>query len=373
MTRDLRLDLVRVIAIFGVVTLHVGAGVTSCSLNLGNQLAVDFLLAMARCSVNIFGLLSGYLKVGRAQHHASIIRILAETFFWCFITAVICAVLFGQRSVYDFLLNAFPLLSDRLWYISCYFFVFMCSPFLNLLVNRLSHSAYKRLLIIVGVLMSMIPTILMLDPFHAAGSGYSAGWLMYLYLLGGYFKLYGFSGFFTKKKSIVALFISIGIMVLSKYGITVLRNILHPILGIGPLIKPSILFDPYNSPLVLLNSVLILFLCVNMKEIKYNWIGKTIKWLSSVSLGVYIIHSQPFVLDHVLTAEKMFWAVRSNPLLTALILLGVTLAVLLLTGFMEQLRMWLFKMCRIDRGIGKLGVHIDKRFSSNKSQKEIKT
>ncbi len=61
MTRDLRLDLARAIAIFGVVTLHVTAGITSYPLNIGNQIAVDFLLALARCSVNVFGLLSGYL------------------------------------------------------------------------------------------------------------------------------------------------------------------------------------------------------------------------------------------------------------------------------------------------------------------------
>lgn len=324
---------------------------------------MDFLLALARCSVNIFGLLSGYLKVDREQHHASILRILFETLFWCLLTAIICAVFFGQKTVYGFLLNAFPLLTDRLWYISCYFFVFMCAPFLIILAKRLTQSGYKKLLVVVGFLMSIIPTLFMLDPFHAAGSGYSAGWLMYMYLLGGYYKLYGFGSFFTKKKSVVLLAISISIMVISQYGLTFLRNVLHPVLGIGPLINSKILFDPYNSPLVLLNSVLIFFLCINMKEIKYNWIGKTIKWVSSVSLGVYIIHSHPFVLDHVLTAEKMAWVVRSNPILTTLVLFGLTLVVLLLTGLMEQLRMWLFKVSRIDRGIRKLGVQIDKRFS----------
>ena len=265
--------------------------------------------------------------------------------------------------MYDFLLNTFPLLSDRLWYISCYFFVFMCAPFLNLLAKRLTQSGYKKLLVVVGFLMSIIPTLFMLDPFHAAGSGYSAGWLMYMYLLGGYYKLYGFGSFFTKKKSVALLVISISIMVISRYGLTFLRNVLHPVLGIGPLINTSILFDPYNSPLVLLNSILVFFLCVHMKGIKHYWVEKPIKWLSSVSLGVYIIHSHPVVLDHVLTAEKMTWAVHTNPLLTVAILLGVTLAVLLLTGIMEQLRMWLFKVSRIDRGIRKLGVQIDKRFS----------
>ena len=236
--RDLRLDLARAIAIFGVVTLHVTAGgVPSHPLGIGNQIVVDLLFATARCSVNVFGLLSGYLKIDRDQHHASIIRILAETFFWCFITAIICAVFFGQGSVYDFLLNTFPLFSERLWYISCYFFVFMCAPFLNLLAKRLTQSGYKKLLVIAGVLMSILPTLFMLDPFHAAGSGYSAGWLIFLYLLGGYFKLYGFNDFFTKKKSVIMLFISIGLMVISRYGLIFLRNILHPVLGIGPLIK----------------------------------------------------------------------------------------------------------------------------------------
>lgn len=237
----------------------------------------------------------------------------------------------------------------------------MCAPFLNLLAKRLTQSGYKKLLVVVGFLMSIIPTLFMLDPFHAAGSGYSAGWLMYMYLLGGYYKLYGFGSFFTKKKSVVLLAISISIMVISQYGLTFLRNVLHPVLGVGPLINVSILYSPYNSPLVLLNSVLIFYLCVSKSKIKYNIPGKLIKWLSSVSLGVYIIHAQPFILDHVLTAENMPWVIHSNPILTFLIILGLSFAIILVSGFMEQMRVWLFRLCRIDRLIGKTGSWIDSK------------
>lgn len=237
----------------------------------------------------------------------------------------------------------------------------MCAPFLNLLAKRLTQSGYKKLLVVVGFLMSIIPTLFMLDPFHAAGSGYSAGWLMYMYLLGGYYKLYGFGSLFTKKKSVVLLAISISIMVISQYGLTFLRNVLHPVLGVGPLINVSILYSPYNSPLVLLNSVLIFYLCVSKSKIKYNISGKLIKWLSSVSLGVYIIHAQPFILDHVLTAENMPWVIHSNPILTFLIILGLSFAIILVSGLLEQMRVWLFRLCRIDRLIGKTGSWIDSK------------
>lgn len=355
--RDLRLDLVRTFAILGVVTLHVVAGVGNPQISVGNIVVTELLLAISRCSVNLFGLLSGYLKIDREQHNASILKILFETIFWCLIIALVAAVSFNQNTPYMIVKNLFPILSDRLWYITAYLFVFLMSPFVNVFVCRIKRSTYKKLLVVLLVLMCIIPTIIMIDPF--VNRGYSAGWLLFLYLLGGYYKKYGINIRFSKKKALVVLTLSICLIAVGRYALILFRNILHHLLGIGEFVNSSVLSENYNSPLVLLNSVLILYLCLCLPKINNNIFGKSILFISNVSLGIYIIHAHPFVLDYVLTQKNLSWAVFDNPFITLLVIFGLVLVVSLSSGFFEQIRIYLFKLCRINLLTKRAGKTID--------------
>lgn len=56
--RDIRLDIIRSLAIIGVIVLHVFGGIYNSDLSISNRITVDIFLAIARCSVNLFGLLA---------------------------------------------------------------------------------------------------------------------------------------------------------------------------------------------------------------------------------------------------------------------------------------------------------------------------
>ena len=351
--RNLSLDALRVFAIIGVVTLHVGGGVNTQQLSSGNRFIVNVLLAITYTSVNLFGLLSGYLKVDRPHHNASIVKIVLQTAFWCFLITAICFFVAGQRSFTSMLSNAFPFTGDRLWYITCYLFVFLCAPFLNLIADRLSQNGYKKLLIVLVILMSVITTVCVRDLFHIVSNGYSAGWLIFMYLLGGYFKKYGFGDKATRSKVIVVLVISLCLVVASKYVLEVLLS------KAGLSLDKSWLLYYYSSPLTLLNSVCIFYLFTNVNW-KNNGFGKVMTWLSSVSLGVYIIHAHPYSLDHVLIGENLTWAVKDNPLPTLLIIIGSIVGICFGLGVLEWLRMKLFKVCGIDRWTKKMGEKLDR-------------
>lgn len=362
--KDIKLDLIRVLAIVGVVTLHVAEGVNLDKLGTIYKVIIYLMLAISRCSVNLFGLLSGYLKIDRQQHHTSVLRIVFETVFWCLIMSIIGCIFFGLKSPSQILYNAFPILNDRLWYITCYCFVFLCAPYLNLLAAHLSKSGYKKLLMILTVLMCIIPTISMIDAFHIVYHGYSAGWLMFMYLLGGYFKLYGFSRTCKKPIAFLILLISVCVMVASLVG---LQKFVSPFMtGLGINFDGTILYNWYNSPLVLLNSIIVFYLCVNANEIKNFAVRKVISWISVVSLGVYIIHAHPIVLDYVLIDKNLGWVAQWNPAVMIPIVFGLVLCVVAITGLLEQLRMVLFKICRIDKATRILGSKIDERLSIHK-------
>lgn len=351
--RNINLDALRVFAIFGVVTLHLVGGVNTLELTQGNRLVVDILLAVTYCSVNLFGVLSGYLKIDRPHHYSSLIKIILQTIFWCLLITLICAVFFKQRTLWELVGNAFPFINDRLWYITCYFFVFLCAPYLNLTAKHLTQKSYKLLLLSLAVLMSLIPTFCLRDFFHVVNSGYSAGWLIFMYLLGGYYKLYGFGKWLSGVKAALIFLMSNGAVVLSKYVFEVLLQKIG--LGTGA----SMIFYYYCSPFMVINSICILYLFVGI-SLKQNIIGKGITWLSSVSLGVYIIHAHPYCLDNILIGENLTWIVRDNPIFTLLICVIVILVIALFTGFLEQIRMVIFKMCSIDKLVKVLGSKMDK-------------
>lgn len=115
------------------------------------------------------------------------LRIIFETLFWCIIMAVIGVLCFGLKSPSDIHYNTFPIFNDRLWYITCYCFVFLLAPYLNLLIAHISKSAYRELLLLLTILMCAIPTVCMIDPFHVTFHGYSAGsWDVVREVLGEY-------------------------------------------------------------------------------------------------------------------------------------------------------------------------------------------
>ena len=351
--RNINLDALRVFAILGVITLHLVGGVNTLQLSTGNRIVVNILLAITYTAVNLFGLLSGYLKIDRPHHNAAIIKIILQTAFWCFLITAICVMFLGVRSPGDIIKYAFPFLGDRLWYITCYFFVFMCAPFLNLLANKISKSGYLKLLIVLGILMSMITTVCFKDFFHVVSNGYSAGWLIYMYLIGGYFKKYGFWDKASKGWFLLILCVSVIAIIASKYVIEFLQT------------KVSIGSDRswhlyyYSSPLTLLNSICIFYLFVTGRW-KNNGFGKVLTWLSTVSLGVYIIHAHPYSLDHVLIGENLTWTVNSNPLVSLIILIASILGICLGLGVLEWLRLKLFSVCGIDRWTKKVGEKLDK-------------
>ncbi len=351
--RNIGLDALRAFAIIGVITLHLVGGVDTLELTQGNRAIVNIFLAATYCSVNLFGLLSGYLKIERPHHYASLISIVLQTIFWCLGITIISAVFFKQRTLLELAGNAFPFINDRLWYISCYFFLFLCVPYLNLTAKHLSQKSYKVLLLSLAFLMSFIPTFCLRDFFHVVNMGYSAGWLIFMYLLGGYYRLYGFGKWLSRKRALLLLLVSTCVIILSKY---VLEIILQKM---GIRLNAALQLFYYCSPFMVLNSICILYWFIS-KSWKENIIGKGMTWLSGVSLGAYIIHAHPFCLDYILVGENLKWIVRDNPIFTFLICMMMILIIALFTGLAEQIRIIIFKVCSIDKMIKKLGSKVDR-------------
>ena len=183
--RNLSIDLLRVLSMFGVVGLHVFGAVYAGNITNMTVGIIRVFYIPLYCSVNIFALISGYLYLGKTPQTKSIICIWFTTLFWCVVITGVVFMLGRAESIKELVPYLIPYSTDRLWYITCYSFCFFMIPFLNKLLDILSKEQMLKLLVILLFFLSIVTTITTADRFHIVSNGYSAFWLCYMFLWGG--------------------------------------------------------------------------------------------------------------------------------------------------------------------------------------------
>ncbi|MBE6637428.1 MAG: acyltransferase, partial [Ruminococcaceae bacterium] len=192
--RNYGIDLLRMLAMFMVALLHVlgQGGILSSYGKDGSFLKYEivWLLEIAAYgAVNCYALISGYVGI-KAKHKLSgLISLTLQTTFYTVLITLLFK-LFRPETVatMDIVKAFFPFAFKHYWYFSAYFCLFFFLPFLDKLLLSLSKVQLKRMIGLLVLVFSLLPTIFMRDLFLVNG-GYSALWLAILYLIGGALRL----------------------------------------------------------------------------------------------------------------------------------------------------------------------------------------
>lgn len=196
--RNSGVDLLRILAMCGIIGLHVlnNGGVLE-NLNVGSFKYYIVLLFTCLCytSVDIFGIITGWLYSERKSiKNSRIIELWSVVLFYCLVIPSIFYIfnLYNIRrlGITEMIKSYFPILDGRYWYIVCYTFLFFIIPYINLFIDSLTKEKFKKFLVIVFILLSILPNICFLVDFFKINNGYSPFWLIYLYMLGAYIKKY---------------------------------------------------------------------------------------------------------------------------------------------------------------------------------------
>lgn len=187
--RNYGLDLLRLIAAFYVVVLHtVGLGgihdaVTPYSYQ---DFVCRLLIIFTCCAVNIFGIISGYVGYRETEKRISFSAYLTlwlTVVFYCLIfTGIFYNFLPGSVARQDFIRALFPVTNRLYWYFSSFTIVYCLSPFLNKILIYSSEKELKKLFYFICIVVVLLEYI---GGSFNIGNGYSAFWLLLLYLLGG--------------------------------------------------------------------------------------------------------------------------------------------------------------------------------------------
>lgn len=346
--RNYGIDLLRIVSMFMVVLLHIlGAG--GMLSGPGSSVSANRILWLIEiasyCAVNCYAIVSGWVGYKSKFKFTNIIVLWLQVFFYTFIINVVFWIFGWQEFSFTSITNTFfPALASEYWYFTAYFIMYMFIPILNLILEKFSKKQMSFLLGIGFVLCSFLPTLLMEDPF-LFNHGYSAWWLAYLYLVGGFLnkhKVFSKGNVFDY---------------LTYYGCSVLFTFLSKInlefltLKIFGEVRYNMILIDYTSPTILLCGV---FLVLAFSKIKFNnFFKKIISFFAPISFGVYLIHCNYLMLGKFWNGSFMKFT-NYGIIKMVFYVFALALVVYLICSLIDYIRHLLFKLFRVKENVLKL-------------------
>ena len=357
--RNYGIDLLRLISMLMVVTLHVlGQGGVLRNVRGTTFKGEAFWALEIACygAVNVYAIISGYVGSKSKHRYSSLISLCLQlSFYAIIITTVEVIIAFATSTNIDLETVIWHLLPSATgyWYFSAYFCLFFFVPILNEVVN----CVHRRKLQVAGVFVFLVFCFWTQysDCVSALIRGYSVLWLAILYVLGAYLAKYNPLEKWSAFKCFKGYFTCIAITVISRICIA---KWLTPSLKINQ-------FVAYTSPTILLSAVFLVCGCSKLKI--GNKFSKVISFLAPMSFGVYLIHCHHYTFDKL--NGEFAWITRVPALLGVLYAIGCALAIFLACLFIDWLRLLLFKAIKMkkfaelmERGISRLNRRILKVF-----------
>ena len=282
--REVNLDLLRVFAMFLIVSLHSidHSGVLETAESMGGLALfyTRFVYGLCQICVNCFVLISGYFLVNAKVRIKKIINLWMEIVFYSFSLKLFMLVIMHKPiSVVSIISCLFPVVSGRYWFMTIYIGLYLISPFLNIGIKAMNKWQHTMLLVIMGLLFSVWISVYPTFAGMNSGAGWGLPWFIVLYITAAWFRLYYEKNAYSF--SFFCFWVLSALVICILYCISVKIVILHRF------------FDNmyrYDNILVYLSSIMIMTAFINT-PIKGKNTRNLIMKLSPLTLGVYLIHA----------------------------------------------------------------------------------
>lgn len=336
-TRDYGLDLLKILAMLMVVTLHVlgHGGVLKSTVTRTDYALAWGLESLAYPAVNAYVIVTGFLYAGRPCRIRNIVSLWLQVFFYSVLIPAVLRLL-GYDVGGDLLFKGFfPLLAKRYWFFTAYFAIFCLIPALNVIAA--DRARLRRTLLVCLLLFSVMPVLGLGADLFLTNLGNSFLWFAVLYLSGAYLKLYGTPAPLEKH--------GLGLWLGGSAFLLLSRLFFAFAVSPRTSLRLEDLFYSYASPPVYLAA---LGLVGGMRRIRLS--SKTAKRLavlsSSLAFDVYLIHDNP-VLRACVMADRFSSLPARGPARMVLAVLAAVLGIFIVCELIGLLRRGLFAALRI--------------------------
>lgn len=288
------MELLRLVAMFMVIVLHYlykGGLRTPImeSFDL-NSYIVWLIESFAIVAVNVYVLITGYFMSKSSLKLSRLLEIICQVLWYSLLIPMVLAILgvvdLSAFTTYDILQFVFPIHMKQYWFVTAYVILMLFVPLINFAIKHMS----KQQLLTATCLLTAFETLpKSVVPFEFAvdEAGNNVLWLICLYLIGAYIRMYGIPFFATLKKSVISYMIGVLCIFVS---LIVMRIIYFRIDAFGS--RVAFAYD-YNHIFCLAASVALFytFLYIRIPEGKCS---KIIITFAPYTFGVYLLH------EHVL-------------------------------------------------------------------------
>ncbi|MBE6529792.1 MAG: acyltransferase [Ruminococcaceae bacterium] len=302
---------------------------------------LDAISALCMCCVNCYALISGYFGSGSKRHSWK--RILELWIVVLFYSVVLSIASFATAllpaSPMNVLEMFLPLLTGRYWFFTSYFVMFLVGPYLSYLVESLPKKRVQILLLGLLLLFSILriaTPIFGKDPF-LLNAGRSPIWLCFVYFLGAYLKKYPLPQKILKIPPFLLYLLFCGIALFEEL-------VYYKVCGILGWSNYGIIKN--NMIWVLLSSIFLFYACLSLKV--NNFWGKIIKFFSTLSFGVYLVHMHPLGVK-LMRGRAVVFAEKIHPALIPLAVILASVALFLSCAVIDACRLGFFKLIRIPK------------------------
>ena len=366
--RNMGVELFRVVSMILVVMLHVlghGGVYGRTALLSDNYKVAWFMEAFAYCSVNCYALISGYANVKSSFKFRRFFQLWLEVAFLNVgLTTVMHFLVPTAEVTTEYWIRAFfPLTARAFWYFCAYAFMFPLIPILN--KGLLSLEKWQHALIAVLLQIPTLFRLIMQKDNYVLGSGYSCLWLICLYVIGAYFRIYGLPKWAKWWLMLPVAFGSTYVAWAFKMGIE--QRVVDKVLT-----KQSAWYEnrgiliSYISPFMTITAVALL-LCFMQIKIKGKIPKLIISNLGKATFGVFILHvGAAFWYWDEFWSKFRPYAKMETWNMVLHVLLAV-LAIYLVASLISLARIYLFKLLRVNKLIDYIA-EIPSRSKAKKSQ-----
>lgn len=303
-----------------------------------NFYLVWILQAIGTLGTNCFILISGYFGVESTITWKKVARLYGEVLFYSIILYLFSVIVNNDAFLFsDFAKALLPFSSREYWFITDYIGLYVLSPFINILLKNLDKKQFQKFILVGLILFSLMDTL----PGDAlnAQKGYSLYWLVCVYCIGAYLRLYGLS--ITVKKYIVIGCGSIAIMYVTKIIGTFLAINVSPVF-----MGYSEIFFSHSSIFVLIAAVALFMLLKDMNNTG-GIIQKIVLKISPLTFGVYLIHMNPSFAASYWKRLKQIIDINNTTIFLWFII--VTVAIYVICTAIDGIRY--FVVCYIKNGV----------------------
>ena len=288
------------------------------------------LLSFVFSCVDCYALISGFVGYRENKYTRNTVNFMVmwcqTVFYGLIITLIMSITGVCTADLYSYLSAMLPLTENQYWYFTAYFGVFLCAPFINMAIDRMSSSS--ALPVCTGIILFFSVLPYMTDLFELYG-GYNSAWLILLYIVGALLKKDGIYRSFNNSTVLVILLIAFTAL---NFAVGMMKN------------PDSAEVFRYTDPLVLADSIVLLLLFANAKVGKA--MQKAAEFTAPAVFGVFLIHTQKKLFASVFSTAFL-WIADLPSVLPALAVLGCSAVILIACILVDKLRIKLFELIKL--------------------------